>query len=68
MDELNDKIKSLSRYRIEYFLQNPRATKEEFTKDIKNRISTLVQVTRQLMTIYSFLLSKFQLRLGSLHR
>lgn len=43
MDELEEKIKSLSRYRIEYFLKNPQATKAQYSKEIKERISTLVQ-------------------------
>ncbi|KAI6182392.1 Tetratricopeptide repeat protein 5-like isoform X2 [Aphelenchoides bicaudatus] len=43
MDELNTKIKQLSRYRIEYFLQNPRATKAQFLKDVKGQIAVLVQ-------------------------
>lgn len=44
MDELDKNIKRLSRYRIEYFLNNPHATKAQFLKDVKEKISTLVQV------------------------
>jgi hypothetical protein len=44
MEELDKKIRTLSRNRIEYFLNNPRASKAQFLKDIKGQIAQLVQV------------------------
>jgi hypothetical protein len=53
MDELNNKIKQLSRYRIEYFLNNPEASKLKFLKDIKIEISRLLQVSLLFLIILS---------------
>lgn len=54
MDELQEKIKQLSRNRIEYFLKNPHGNKDQFLKHIKGQISTLVQACFAYLNCFNF--------------